>query len=191
MELPPGAVLTEVELVHRLGCGRTPLREALQRLSEQYLVEITPRQGIRIADMNLVEYIKLIDALAVLEGNSARMAAESITPEEIIQLEEMVDQAQSHDKWGDALALADHDYQFHMIIARAGRNKYLADAVNRIHSLAARYVFLATKNGASDEPSIGEHRQILGLLTGHNPAESEKAMIAHIYKAKDRILNSI
>ncbi len=190
MDLPPGVVFTEVELVRRLGCGRTPLREALQRLSTQYLVDIVPRQGIRIAEMDLVDYVKLIDALALLEGNSARIAAELITQEEIIQLEGMLEQEGALVKWGDALALAELDYQFHLAIAQAARNKYLADAIHRLRLLAARYIFLAFKNGASSEESIREHRQVLALLTCHSPAEAEQATVSHVYHVKEQILNS-
>lgn len=67
-ELEPGSLLSESRLVEKLGLGRTPLREALQRLDTENLVEIMPRRGIRITNINIKQQLRLLEVRRTMEA---------------------------------------------------------------------------------------------------------------------------
>ena len=65
VELPPGTIFSEGELAARIGIGRTPLREALLRLSREHLIERMPRRGVRVTDINLTDQLALLEVRRV------------------------------------------------------------------------------------------------------------------------------
>src|SRR5690606_40142210 len=81
LELPPGSVATEGGLIERLGLGRTPGRESIQRLAWEGLVEIRPRAGLAIAALHPGDWLRVIDARWGLELVLARSAARYVTRE--------------------------------------------------------------------------------------------------------------
>src|SRR5690242_20833585 len=72
LELAPGAVIDERELIERLGIGRTPVREALRRLAQERLVEVYPRRGMFVTGVDVRELARLSEVRAVLEPEAAR-----------------------------------------------------------------------------------------------------------------------
>src|SRR5262245_66507060 len=76
LELPPGSVVSERELMERLGVGRTPVREALRDLAREQLVEVYPRRGIFVSSVYAGDIAGLSEVRLVLEGRAARLAAE-------------------------------------------------------------------------------------------------------------------
>ena len=75
LELAPGAVVTERVLIERLSLGRTPVREAIQRLTWEGLLEVRPRAGIVVAPLNAGDWLRVIDARRGVEAILARSAA--------------------------------------------------------------------------------------------------------------------
>src|SRR5262249_52814750 len=67
LELPPGSVWSEADLSAKLGIGRTPVREALQRLEGDHLVRILPRHGAQITEINVVEQLLLLELRRALD----------------------------------------------------------------------------------------------------------------------------
>lgn len=190
LELPPGAMVSEAYLTKLLNCGRTPLREAVQRLSQEYLLESVPRRGISIAGLNLFDFVDLIEALVLIEGFSARLAAERISDEELIRLEEIVSRAERASEEGDFSTVAELDYEFHHTIAQATGNRYLADTIVRLHRLATRFGYVGWQREGGATASLAEHRQILNAFQRRDPAEAERRTQGHTLKAKERITAS-
>src|SRR5271154_4863723 len=83
LALPPETILSEQSLAARLEIGRTPIREALQRLARDGLVVILPRRGILVSQINLKTQMRLLEVRRELERLMARAAAERATPEEL------------------------------------------------------------------------------------------------------------
>ena len=81
LELPPGSVWSEVQLSERLGIGRTPVREALQRLEGDHLVRILPRLGVQVTEINVTQQLLLLEVRRVI-AECARnpFAAAAIAP---------------------------------------------------------------------------------------------------------------
>src|ERR1700754_1690468 len=81
LDLLPGSVVTEGALIDRLGLGRTPVREAIQRLAWEGLLDIRPRAGLAIAPLNAADWLRVIDARRGVEIILARSAARFVTRE--------------------------------------------------------------------------------------------------------------
>lgn len=81
LELAPGGFVTEGSLIERLGLGRTPVREAIQRLAWEGLLEVVPRAGIAVAPLQAGDWVRVIDARRGVEVVLARSAARFVTPE--------------------------------------------------------------------------------------------------------------
>ena len=87
LELPPLAPIDEQALMEDLQLGRTPIREALQRLAAEDLVLLAPRRGMFVADISITDLQKIFELRMVLEGFCARLAAERVTPEQLAKME--------------------------------------------------------------------------------------------------------
>lgn len=191
LDLPPGAVLSEAELTRRLDCGRTPLREALQRLASEYLVVTIPRRGITISELSLTDYVQLIEAVSHLEGIAAKLATQRITDKEIAVLEEIISKAEEAYKEDDIFTVVELDYSFHYMISQIARNRYLADATKRLHRLTSRFIILAWKNGDKKIISNEEHRKILSAIKARKGSQAKQRTFEHTQNAKERILNAL
>src|SRR5947199_6486644 len=82
LELSPGGLIDERQLVESLGIGRTPVREALRRLSQEQLVEVFPRRGMFVTGVDVRDLARISEVRAALEPEAARLAAERATDEE-------------------------------------------------------------------------------------------------------------
>jgi DNA-binding GntR family transcriptional regulator len=82
LDLPPGPPLHEEAHSTRLGVGRTPLREAVKRLSTENLVVIYPRRGTFVAEVNLIDHALISDVRTQLEGHAAHRAARRATDDD-------------------------------------------------------------------------------------------------------------
>ncbi|MBM3356070.1 MAG: GntR family transcriptional regulator, partial [Betaproteobacteria bacterium] len=141
LELPPGSVWSEAQLSERLGIGRTPVREALQRLQSVYLVKIVPRFGAQITQINVSEHLRLLEVRRVLERLIAVSAARRATPDESAQLlrmaitlEAMVDT--------DVLKYLRFHYEIKSFIAACARNPYAASAIAPAYAISRRFYYL-------------------------------------------------
>src|SRR3954452_13438189 len=90
LELQPGALVKEPELVERLGIGRTPVREALRRLSQEKLIEVYPRRGMVVTTVDVRDLARLCEVRAVLEPEAARLAAERATQADLDTIAELL-----------------------------------------------------------------------------------------------------
>ena len=85
LRIPPGTVVSEAILSRRLGVGRTPVREALQRLAREWLVVILPRRGIVVSEIDPVRQLRLLEARREIERLLARSAAKRSTSAQRVQ----------------------------------------------------------------------------------------------------------
>ena len=95
LELPPGAVVSESQLMKQLGCGRTPVREALLILSNEYLINQVPGMGSTVAGLDITDYTLITELQEALEPFAARLAATHISDVELDQLEAIVAEAKT------------------------------------------------------------------------------------------------
>jgi DNA-binding GntR family transcriptional regulator len=191
LELEPGLAVSESMLMKRFGWGRTPLREALQRLSEQGLLQTIPQQGAVITPLNLFDFVEVMDAMSLVIGPAASLACKRLTEAELSQLDELVTQAETAASAGDFERLSALDYEFHSVLARATGNRYLSDYLRRLHQIARRFNFAAWKRERNATPSLDEHRQLAAIFRARDAVAAKAAMLQHIEGARQRVIGTI
>lgn len=139
MQLEPGALLSEAELSLQLGLGRTPVREALQRLAGEHLVEIMPRRGIRVAPVDVGKQLRLLEVRRLLEEHGAAMAARRGDTATRKRLEAIAAAMEAAGGEGDYLAFLRLDREFDELLERAADNEYAASMLRQLHGLSRRF----------------------------------------------------
>ena len=191
LELEPGLAVSESTLMKRFGWGRTPLREAFQRLSEQGLLQTIPQHGVVVTPLNLFDFVEVMDAMSLVIGPAASQACKRLTEAELNQLDELVTEGEAAALAGDFERLSTLDYEFHSILAQATGNRYLSDYLSRLHQIARRFNFAAWKRQRNAAPSLDEHRQLAAIFRARDGEAAKAAMLRHIEGARQRVIGSI
>jgi len=191
LELEPGLALSESALMKRYGWGRTPLREAFQRLSEQGLLQSIPQHGAIVTPLDLFDFVEVMDAMSLVIGPAAALACKRLTETELNQLDELVTQGEVAAKNGDFERLTELDYEFHSVLAQATGNRYLIDYLRRLHQVARRFNYAAWKRERNATPSLAEHRQLAAIFRTREVSAAKTAMLQHIENARQRVIGMI
>jgi DNA-binding GntR family transcriptional regulator len=191
LELEPGLAVSESSLMKRFGWGRTPLREAFQRLAEQSLLQIIPQHGAVITPLAVFDFIEMMDAMGMVIGSAASLACRRLTEEQFARLDEIVAQAESAAAKNDFVRLTDLDYDFHRILAEATGNRYLSQYLLHLHRAATRFNYAAWLRDGHTGESLGEHRRIVDTFRQRDPAQSKTVMLEHIEGARQRVLRTL
>jgi DNA-binding GntR family transcriptional regulator len=192
MEIPPGAALTQSYLCELLQCGRTPLREAIQRLATDGLIVAVPQRGISITPLSLTDFIEVQQAELISDPACFSLAAQRITAEELGQLEHILIDADRAIAAGDYGQLAELHFNYHRIVGHASGNRHLAKAMNSIHLHGDRFAILAWKQGAKNAAQTwSEHREMFEALKAKDPKAAEQKSREHALKSNERILAAL
>lgn len=135
--LSAGSYVTENQLVEKVGLGRTPIREALQRLSHEHMVDIRPRRGIHIPVLTLETELRILEVRRELDVVAVSLAAKRATDQ---QRREMRDLAKVLD--GAELPLgkyAETVRETHRLLAASANNTYLVESLLPLQNLSRRY----------------------------------------------------
>jgi DNA-binding GntR family transcriptional regulator len=178
LELEPGAVVNERELMERLGLGRTPIREALRTLARDRLVEVFPRRGIFVSDINVRDLAGLSEVRLALEGDAARLAAERRSRDDRAALEALL--AELDDAGGDDRRLIELDQRIHRQVWASAHSPFLARTLEEYYVLALRIWFLALDRVAELEQAVHEHRELLEAVRDGDARRAEAAMRRHV-----------
>lgn len=179
LELPPSSLINEQALMEELGLGRTPIREALQRLAAEGLVNVVPRRGMFVAGINITDLQKIFEVRMVLEGFCARLAAQRITEEQIADMEALFDELEQVQN-GDVRTPMAIDERFHELFYEAADNEFLADTLRRMYALSLRLWYLVLDRLDDLRGEIAVHQEILSALKAHDEARAEALMQQHI-----------
>jgi DNA-binding GntR family transcriptional regulator len=186
LDLAPLSAIDEQALMEDLQLGRTPIREALQRLSADDLVLLAPRRGMFVADISITDLQKIFEARMVLEGFCARLAAERASPEQLAEMEALVLEL-SNVSDGDNKALMSVDERFHELLYRAADNEFLSDTLKRLHALSFRIWHLVLDRLGSVRGAMEQHIQILEAVRAGDGAEAEVLVQKHISEFQEEI----
>ncbi len=190
LQLEPGLSISEASLIKRYGWGRTPLREAFQRLAEQSLLQIIPHHGVVVTPLSVFEFVEVMDAMAMVIGPAASLACKHLTPDQLQQLEQTIEQSKMAASTADFVAIASQDYEFHRILAVATGNRYLCRHLLHLHQVATRFNLASWKRDFGIELSLNEHDRILEKLHQRDEIGARKVMLEHIENARNRIMGT-
>ena len=132
LALEPGTPLDETTLSQRFAMSRSPVREALVRLSADGLVEMLSNRSTLVAPINLAEFPRYVEALDFLQRINTRLAARNATAEDIKKMRALAKSFDDACRANDYLAMSATNRDFHMSIANAGRNLYLARSYGQL-----------------------------------------------------------
>ncbi len=191
LQIEPGLAISEANLIKRYGWGRTPLREAFQRLAEQSLLQIIPHHGVVITPLSIFEFVEVMDAMAMVIGPAASLACQHLSADELTHLEQTIQQSNAAALMGDFLAIATQDYEFHRILALATRNRYLSRYLLHLHQVATRFNLASWQRDANAEFSLEEHSRILITLQQHDEESARARMLEHIQNARCRVIGTL
>ena len=190
LELPPSAVIDEHVMMQQLGLGRTPIREALQRLDSEGLVNIVPRRGTFVNDISVTDLQKIFELRIVLEGFCARMAAERISTEQIARMEEVLQELDNLED-GDHQTLMSIDRRFHRLLYTAADNEFMTDILDRLYDLSLRLWYLVLARLREVRHSIEQHGDVLSALEQGDPDKAEAVIQKHIVEFQHSIRSAL
>lgn len=140
-ELKPGSMVSEGMLMEATGLGRTPVREALQRLALERMVEIHPRRGNIIPQISVEVQLKLLELRRSVEELAVRMAARRATPAQQATLAALADQLEAPDVSDDMHGYGALLKRIHESIVQSAQNEYLRLAMAPLQGLSRRFWF--------------------------------------------------
>ncbi len=142
LELRPGTAISEAELSARLGIGRTPVREALQRLAREHLVQILPQRGVLVSEIDIKRQLRLLEARREVERLVVRCAARRANDGERKRFTELAKEFTATAKTRDHVRFMRADKEFNDLSLRAARNEFATGAMGLMHGLSRRFWFM-------------------------------------------------
>lgn len=196
--LRPGAPLDESSLSQRFDLSRSPIREALVRLSSEGLVQILPNRSIVVAPIDFSSVPQFLDALDLIQRVVTRSAARFRSEDELTEIKRLADEyelaAATSLASGDSLPMTESNYAFHMSIAKAGRNEYYAafygrllDEGRRILHFHLAYMLLDPQ--ISVEKLGYGHDDMIRAIEAHDLEAAEKAAHDHAMQFKGNFMS--
>ncbi|NNC78700.1 MAG: GntR family transcriptional regulator [Acidimicrobiales bacterium] len=177
LDFAPGDVLREDELQDSLKLGRTPIREALQRLEREHFVTVIPRRGMYVTGIDVSELSMLFETRTVLEPYAARLAAVRGVDADWDTMEAALAGTGSGVSKVEHLAV---DRVCHEIMWRASGNRFLWDTLDMLYAQSDRLWHLYLADVADMEDAVVEHQAILAALRAGDADTSASLVEAHV-----------
>jgi DNA-binding GntR family transcriptional regulator len=176
LELIPGSIWSEVELSAKLGIGRTPVREALQRLEVDQLVRILPRHGAQITEIDVVEQLLLLKLRRELDRMIAVDAARLSTARERSELLEMAERMEALAAEGDdVLAYLRHHDEIKGFLADCARNPFVARAAMPCYAMSRRFYYLHYRRAHDVAVAARHHSAVIQAVAAGNAKKAAAA----------------
>jgi len=186
--LLPGTRISEPGLAESLGISRTPVREALQRLSQEGLVELSPNKGARVRVITPREVREVYEVRALLEAEGARLAAQRASEAELEALAQRLEALDRipAEQYPEQMRV---DFEFHSLLMEASHNRTLARVYQDLRSGLA--LVRAHQQTLSQHPKTREqHRQILQALQVREAERAARAAKAHVLYFMEVVLEA-
>ncbi|WP_169800947.1 GntR family transcriptional regulator [Novosphingobium naphthalenivorans] len=185
----PGDRLPEPQLAEMFGVSRNPIREALQVLSNEGLVEISPRKGARVPLLSPEELLETIELRAELEGISARNAARHCNGTTRDTLVALLQRGNAALEAQDEEVLLECNSEFHVALAGAARNRYLAEFMR---SLRDRTHWLFSRTARERiTTSWNEHAAVLEAVIAGDAQRAAEMAFEHVQKVGESLVKQL
>ena len=187
-ELPPGQHMVETDLARQLGVSRQPIREALHRMEAEGWVDLRPSQGAFVHVPTDSEVDELLDVRALLEAETARLAAASAGPDpqtrrgQLARLREICREGEAAAEAGDFGAAVTANNAFHAEIAVMGGNATLAELANIVGRRVQWYYRMVAP--ARGHGSWTEHAEMIEVIEGGEPDRAQALARKHTERTR-------
>lgn len=187
-KLRPGDRLSEAAIASSLGVSRGPVREAIQRLDSEGLVARRPRRGAVIPEFSRKEVEDIIDARQLIEGHVARRASQTITSDDVLELERLIGSMRSAAEIEQWTQTALVNASFHEAVVRISDSKVLHRMWKTLHPLTWLLAHTVPPNKPHDAESLLiRHQQLLDALQSGDADIAEETFRQHIFNASPLI----
>jgi DNA-binding GntR family transcriptional regulator len=166
LQLDPGQLLSEHSLAAQLKIGRTPIREALQRLARDGLVVILPRRGILVSEINLLTHLELLEVRREIERLMARAAAERASATERKAFAKIAKGMETAAKKNQDIAFMRLDHELNQAIAKAARNQFARKTMELMAGLSRRFWYSHYKDVADLPLCARLHAELARAIAG-------------------------
>jgi len=186
--LPVGSKLSEPELARDYEVSRGALREAIGRLEACRLVTRKTNVGARVVSLSHEKLIEIFHVREALEGMAARLAAEAITEEEIIELDRLLDRHANDIEDNHDYFQKEGDVDFHYTIVKASHNGFLFDLLcNDLYQLVRLYRYQFGMRSKRAVRAYHEHCNIVDAIKRRDAEMAEYMMRAHIRASRENV----
>ena len=181
-ELVSGQRLVEQRLCERLGVSRTPLREALRILSAEGLVSMSPNKGARVAESSIADIYHMFEAMSLLEGSCARLAAERLTNPDLEQMERLHQHLETAHANADPEDYMSWNRQFHELVQEKAGNPVLGKIVSGLRNVILLHRYRQIYHPGRFDESMEEHRRLMEAFRTRDSQRAERLMQVHLQK---------
>lgn len=192
--LRPGEHLAEERLAREIGVSRTPVREALRRLSAEGFVEFMPNQGGKVPSLSFDDIREIFDLRVILESYAASLAALKISPAQLEELSELCDDMENacaKRRSGYIGVISTDNRRFHRILLEAARGQRLSRLLPQVIEMPLMLDTYNRFSTADMNRSMRHHRELTEALAAHDADWAEAIMRVHIQSARNTYLQSI
>ena len=187
LRLAPGSVLREDELMRELDIGRTPLREAVKRLTLENLVAVRPRRGTFVTDVHPADIAALTEVRVELEGYAAQLAAERLDDDGRREVRALIAELDKFARQGDQDGLMQLDQRVHRLTWAAARNPYLLDTLERSFTLSLRIWYVVLDRMPTLRTAVHRQIEFLEALLDGDPGAARALMRDHVLAFQDEV----
>jgi DNA-binding GntR family transcriptional regulator len=170
LDLEPGSVVSEATLSERIGIGTTPIREALQRLAREHLVQILPRRGVIVTAVDVGQQLQVLETRRELDRLIARAAAARATAAERDEMGALAKRMEGAAAIGDIKGFLQYDNEMNGRAARAARNEVAASTVATLHSTSRRFWFFHHTAHGQAGKTMALHVDLARAVAAGDPA---------------------
>lgn len=182
--IPPGTLLQEAALMRALRVGRTPIREAIQRLRRDGFVVVIPRRGTLVTEIKLTDLAAIYEVRAHLESWEAGLAAERITAAEQVEASGLIRELKALTEDDGFEAMLELDRRVHRFVYRCGKNAFLAETIDRYHDLSLRILYVAMARYPALAPRmhdvVEDQLQLLEAIVRGDANRARDIAAAHV-----------
>lgn len=183
LRIPPGTAVSEQALSEMTGIGRTPIREAIQRLAREHLILVLPQRGLLVSEIDVNKQLKLLETRREIERLICRSAARRATDAERQSFKRLADEFMKAAARNDDVAFIRADREFNELCLSAARNEFAEGAMRLLHGLSRRFWYLHYKQ-AADMPEMGRlHAAVAVAIAGADVKGAGEAL--------DRLIDNI
>ncbi len=180
LELAPGSVISEAEMSATLGIGRTPVREALQRLAREHLVVILPQRGVLVSEIDVKRQLRLLETRREVERLVARSAARRASEAENKRFAVLAKEFAAAARTGDQIRFMRADKEFNDLSLRACRNEFAAGAMGLMHGLSRRFWFMHHRQADDTDVMATLHGNLARAIAERDEGAAQTALDALI-----------
>lgn len=189
--MEPGEKIYANQIAKELNVSRTPVREALQKLSSEGLLKVTPNKSMVVAEISVDDAKEVLQVRGVLEGLAAGICAKKITEKEIQKFEKIIQKMNITVEKGDLFNYCELDDDFHELILKICGNKRIIKIRESLDNFIYRFRVKSLRVNRRIEHSKMEHKNILKALQQHDSEKAEKLSKEHMNNTIDNIIKNV